>query len=88
MSGREPNAGKPDSIEPVEIAPIEIDPVGESKLAEWIGFAVLLLAIAGVMVLLLVWLTGSILMAVAVAIGMIGLMVFMGFLASSSLGRG
>jgi hypothetical protein len=70
-----------------QLKPIEIPPAEESPRGEWVGFAVLFLIVAAVFTLLLLWLTGSFLIALATSIGMIALMLGMGYLASGKLDR-
>ena len=65
--------------------PIEIGPEAGFRAGEWVGFIILFLAVAAAFTLLLLWLTGSILIAAATSIGMIALMFLMGYLASGSL---
>jgi hypothetical protein len=67
--------------------PMEIAPEAGSGVGEWVGFIILFLAVAVAFTLLLLWLTGSILIAAATSIGMIALMLGMGYLASGSLDR-
>jgi Flp pilus assembly protein TadB len=66
---------------------IEIAPDQPGRAGEWIGFAALLLGVGVVMTALLLWLTGSFLMAAAMTVGMIGLMLLMGWMASGPLDR-
>ena len=70
-------------LEPIEIGPAD----SPSRTGEWIGFAILFLVVATLFTLLLLWLTGSILIALTTSIGMIALMLGMGYLASGNLDR-
>jgi len=65
--------------------PMEIGPAAGSRAGDWLGFIILFLVVAAAFTLLLLWLTGSILIAAATSIGMIALMFLMGYLASGSL---
>jgi hypothetical protein len=66
--------------------PMEIGP-GKEGGGEWIGFAILLIVVGGVMGALLLWLTGSFLIAAAMAAGMIAFMLLMGWMASGAFDR-
>jgi len=72
---------------PGEHRPIEIAPERAGRAGEWTGFAVLLLAVGAVMGALLLWLSGSFLIAAGVTIGMIAAMLFLGWLTSGTLDR-
>jgi hypothetical protein len=67
--------------------PIEIGPEkqGGGGAGEWIGFAILLIVVGGVMGALLLWLTGSFLIAAAMTVGMIAFMLLMGWMASGGV---
>ena len=68
--------------------PMEIGPeAGAGRGGERLGFAMLLLGVGAVMVTLLLWLTGSFLMAAALTAAMIGLMLLMGWIATGTLDR-
>ena len=67
--------------------PMEIGPERSGGAGEWIGFAALLLVVGVVMATLLLWLTGSFLMAVVMTLAMIGLMLLMGWAASGAFDR-
>ena len=70
-------------IKPMEIAPAE----SSGRSGEWIGFAALLLGVGVVMATLLLWLTGSFLMAALMTVAMIALMLLMGWAASGAFDR-
>jgi hypothetical protein len=67
--------------------PMTIGPESESRFGDFVGFAVLFLVVAAIFTLLLLWLTGSILIALVTSIGMIAFMLGMGYLASGKLDR-
>src|SRR5439155_19379898 len=68
--------------------PMDIGPeAGAGRGGERLGFVLLLLGVGAVMGTLLLWLTGSFLMAAALTVGMIGLMLLMGWMASGSFDR-
>jgi Flp pilus assembly protein TadB len=67
--------------------PMEIAPEQPGRTGEWIGFAIVLLSVGLVMTTLLLWLTGSFLIAGGTTVGMIGLMLLMGWMASGALDR-
>ena len=68
--------------------PIEIGPEKQTGGAgEWIGFAILLIVVGGVMGALLLWLTGSFLVAATMTVGMIAFMLLMGWMASGAFDR-
>ena len=73
---------KPDQHEPLEIGADEQDGGGD-----WIGFAILLIAVGVVMGGLLLWLTGSFLIAATMTVGMIAFMLVMGWMASGAFDR-
>ena len=70
-----------------EQRPMEIreDPTGGP--ARWVGFAALLIGVAAAMTVLLLWLTGSFLMAAGTSVGMITLMLLMGAMAGGGFDR-
>jgi hypothetical protein len=73
--------------EPNDQRPMEIreDPTGGA--ARWAGFAALLIGVAAAMTVLLLWLTGSFLMAAGTSVGMIALMLLMGAMAGGGFDR-
>jgi hypothetical protein len=66
--------------------PIEIGPEQQGG-GEWIGFAILLIVVGGAMGALLLWLTGSFLIAAAMTVAMIAFMLLMGWMASGAFDR-
>ena len=66
--------------------PMVIGPEREGG-GEWIGFAALLLVVGVAIGAVLLWLTGSFLMAAGMTVAMIALMLLMGFMASGTFDR-
>jgi len=66
--------------------PLEISPEKQGG-GEWIGFAILLIAVDAAIGALLLWLTGSFLIAAAMTAGMIAFMLLMGWMASGAFDR-
>jgi hypothetical protein len=67
--------------------PMEIAPERDGGRGEWLGFAVLLIVVGLAIAALLLWLTGSFLMAAGTTVAMIALMLFMGAMASGGFDR-
>ena len=65
---------------------MEIAPEREGG-GEWIGFAALLVVVGVAIGAMLLWLTGSFLMAAITSVAMIGLMLLMGWMASGAFDR-
>ena len=66
--------------------PMVIGPEREGG-GEWIGFAALLMVVGVAIGAVLLWLTGSFLIAAVTSVAMIGLMLLMGWMASGGFDR-